>query len=334
MTFSRLTVALSAAALFSLTACGGESLEEEANPDTDVDTSSESGSTSEGAPSSDGESTDKGALTISGQSFTEAAVMAAMYEQVLDNAGYDVSTKLVETRDVYVQQLTDGGVDVVPDYLAGMADYLNTVENGEDAKPITSNDATASLEALEPLAEASGITMLEPSEATSQNAFFVTKDFSEENSVSTLSDLAEVGPIKLAAAPDCVGRDDCEKGLKGVYGIDITEVVPLGYGTAQTKEAVLNGEVEVGQTGTTDGTLEAQDLVLLEDDEGIQPAQNLLPAVNSEFLADNPDVEDVLNELSSTLTTEDLGTLNAQVDVERMEVSDVAQTYLEEKGLL
>ncbi|MEJ7743620.1 MAG: glycine betaine ABC transporter substrate-binding protein [Nocardioidaceae bacterium] len=139
--------------------------------------------------------------------------------------------------------------------------------------------------------------------------------------------------MKLAAAPDCVGRDDCEKGLKGVYGIDITEVVPLGYGTAQTKDAVLNGEVELGQTGTTDGTLEAQDLVLLEDDEGIQPAQNLIPAVNSDFLADNPDVEDVLNELSSTLTTEDLGTLNAQVDVERMEVSDVAQTYLEEKGL-
>ncbi len=315
----RLTLALGTAVLLALTGCGGDSLE------GDGDASD---------PSDTGGSADKGALTLSGQSFTEAAVMAAMYEQVLENAGYDVTTKLVETRDVYVKQMSAGKVDVVPDYLAGMADYLNTLENGEDAEPITSNDAAASLEALAPLAESSGITMLEPSEANSQNAFFVTKEFSDDNSVTTLSDLAGAGPIKLAAAPDCVGRDDCEKGLTEVYGIDVTEVVPLGYGTAQTKDAVINGEVEVGQTGTTDGTLEAQDLVLLDDDQGIQPAQNLLPAVNSEFLADNPEVEEVLNELSATLTTEDLGQLNAQVDVERMEASEVATAYLEGKGLL
>ena len=46
--------------------------------------------------------------------------------------------------------------------------------------------------------------------------------------------------------------------------------------------------------------------MILEDDKGIQPAQNLIPAVNSDFLKDNPDIEDVLNELSQTLTTEDL----------------------------
>jgi osmoprotectant transport system substrate-binding protein len=311
MRLRRLTLALTTASVLALAACGGDSLE------------------------GDGDgSGDKGALTLSGQSFTEAAVMAAMYEQVLENAGYDVTTKLVETRDVYVKQLTEGKVDVVPDYLAGIADYLNIVENGEDAEPITSNDAQESLGALEPLAESSGITMLEPSDATSQNAFFVTEEFADENSVATLSDLADVGPVKLAAAPDCVGRDDCEKGLTEVYGIDITEVVPLGFGTAQTKEAVLDGEVEVGQTGTTDGTLADQGLVLLEDDQGIQPAQNLIPAVNSAFLADHPDIEDVLNELSSTLTTEDLGQLNAQVDVERMQPAEAAKAYLEDKGLI
>ncbi|MEJ7743904.1 MAG: ABC transporter substrate-binding protein [Nocardioidaceae bacterium] len=311
----RLAVAASAVTLLTLSACGG-------------------GDSLEGSDNSASQTSDQGSLTLSGQSFTEAAVMAAMYEQVLVDAGYDVTSKLVETRDVYVKQMSDGKVDVAPDYLAGIADFLNIQQNGEDAEPITSNDTQESLTALEPLAEAAGITMLEPSEATSQNAFFVTKAYADENSVTTLSDLAEVGPIKLAAAPDCVGRDDCEKGLKGVYGIDITEVVPLGYASAQTKDAVINGEVELGQTGTTDGTLEAQDLVLLEDDMGIQPAQNLVPAVNSEFLQAHPDIEAALNELSSTLTTEDLANLNAKVDVERQDTSDVAAEYLQEKGLI
>lgn len=326
-----LTLVAALAALSVSAACGGESLEESGGSDSD-----DNGSTSESDDAgSDGGPEDKGELVLSGQNFTEMQVMAAMYELVLEDAGYDVTPKLVETRDVYLKQMSDGAVDVVPEYVAGIADYLNTEQNGPDAEPITSNDPQESLQALEPLAEKAGITMLEPSEATDQNAFFVTQEFAAENDLTTLSDLAELGePIKLAAAPDCVGRDDCQKGLEGVYGIEISEVVPLGFGGAPTKDAVIEGEVELGQTGTTDGTLEAQGLVLLEDDQGIQPAQNLIPAVNSEFLDANADVADVLNEVSGTLTTEDLAELNVQVDVNREKPEDVAQAYLEEQGLL
>ena len=75
-------------------------------------------------------------------------------------------------------------------------------------------------------------------------------------------------------------------------------------------------------------------LVLLEDDKGIQPAQNLTPAVNADFLADNPDLEDVFNELSAALTTEDLAAMNVKVDLERQKPEDVAKAFLEDKGLI
>ena len=55
---------------------------------------------------------------------------------------------------------------------------------------------------------------------------------------------------------------------------------------------MIDGEAQLGQTGTLDGTLDDQGLVLLEDDRGIQPAQNLVPAVSTEFLDEHPDVED------------------------------------------
>ena len=277
---------------------------------------------------------DKGSLTLGGQDFTEMKIMAAMYEQVLSNAGYDVDTKLVTTRDIYVPELKKGNVDVVPDYLAGMADFLNATVNGEDAKPITSNDPTETLDALTPIAEQEGISMLEPSEATDQNAFFVTKKFADENDLTTLSDLAALGkPVKLAAAEDCEGRSDCEGGLKDVYGLDVTEVIPLGFGSPQTKEAVKKDEAQLGLTGTTDGSLEQDGLVLLEDDKGIQPAQNLIPAVNSDFLKDNPDVAEVLNALSAALTTDALAEMNAKVDLERQKPEDVAADFLSENGL-
>ncbi len=272
---------------------------------------------------------------LGGQDFTEMQIMASMYEQVLSNAGYDVTTKLVTTRDVYAGQLSKGKVDVVPDYLAGMTDYLNTVANGDDAETVSTNDPDATLAALKPLAADAGISMLEPSQATDQNAFIVTQDFADENNLTTLSDMAALGdPIKLAAPADCEGRSDCEAGLTNVYGFTIDDIVPLDFGSAQLKDAVTNGEVDLGETGTTDGSLDQQGLVILEDDKGIQPAQNLIPAVNSDFLKDNPDIEGVLNELSQTLTTDDLATMNAQVDLERQKPEDVAQQFLQDNGLL
>ena len=60
-------------------------------------------------------------------------VMAAIYQQLLENEGYTVETKLVTTRDVYLPELSNGNVDIVPDYLAGITDFLNTEKNGPDA---------------------------------------------------------------------------------------------------------------------------------------------------------------------------------------------------------
>ena len=307
-----------AAVLLATAACGGDSLEDSGSDNGDG-----------------GGSADKGSVVVGGQDFTEMHVMAAIYQQLLENEGYTVETKLVTTRDVYLPELSNGNVDIVPDYLAGITDFLNTEKNGPDADVVSSNDVDATLAALEPLAEEQGISILPPSDATDQNAFFVTQEAADANDLETLSDLAALGkPIKLGAPPDCEGRADCEGGLTEVYGFDITEIVPLDFGSSQVKDAVANGEVDLGETGTTDASLADLGLVLLEDDKGIQPAQNLTPAVNADFLADNPDLEDLFNELSAALTTEDLADMNLKVDLERQKPEDVAAQFLEDKGLL
>ena len=276
---------------------------------------------------------DKGDVTISGQSFDEAVLVASMYQLLLENEGYTVEQKLVKSRDQYLGELTKGNVDVVPEYTGGIVDLLNTLENGADADPLTTPDAQQSIDAAQSLLEKNKITLLDPSEATDTNAFFVTQDYADKNGVTKLSDL-EGKSITLAAAPDCEGRTDCEGGLTDVYGIKVTKVIPTGFGGAATYKSVTDGESQLGLTATTDGSLEEQGLVLLEDDKEIQPAQNLVPAINSDWLADNEDVEGVLDELMSTLTTEDLAELNNRVSVEREKAADVAQDYLTEKGLL
>jgi osmoprotectant transport system substrate-binding protein len=310
-----LTTALAVAALGLATACAGDDLP-----------------TDEAQAGSDGGARPTGEVTLATQNFPEANLLAAMYEAVLSDADYDVTVNAVDTRDVYMPQIP-GDVDVVPEYLGGVAEYLNQAQNGPEAEPLTTGDPEETLENVQPLLEEESLELLELSEATSQNAYFVTREFAEQNDVQALSDL-EGRSVVLAAAPDCEGRADCEAGLEEVYGIEVTKVLPLGFASPQTYQAVLSGEAQVGQTGTLDGTLEEQGLVLLEDDRDIQPAQNLVPLVAKGFLDHNPTVSQPLNDLMAALDNDTLAQLLVRVTVDRETPEAVAEDFLAEEGLI
>ncbi len=314
MTRRRSMAAVLSASILLLGACAGDDLAEEPPED---ETTSEGGG---------------GEVSISGQAFPEAELVASMYDLLLTDAGYTTDVKLVDTRDVYMQQFP-GSIDVVPEYVGGIVDFLNITANGAKADPLTTDVAGESIDSAQDLLDQQGITLLEPSAATDTNAFFVTQEFSESEGVTALSDLQGMS-VTLAAAPDCDGRPDCAGGLEDVYGIEIEEILPLGFASDQTYQAVIDGEAELGLTSTTDGTLGSQGLVLLEDDQSIQPAQNLVPAVSTEFLEEHPDVEEPLNALMAALTTENLTELNGRVAVDREQPEDVARDFLESEGLL
>ena len=133
---------------------------------------------------------DKGSVKISGQDFGEVQIVSAMYQQLLEAEGYDVTVQLVGTRDVY---MADGqfpeSIQLVPEYVGGIVDFLNTTANGPDAEPLTTPDAEESIGAASSLLEERGITLLDPSAAVDTNAFFVTQEFSQSEGVTKLSDL-------------------------------------------------------------------------------------------------------------------------------------------------
>lgn len=275
-----------------------------------------------------------GELTVGGANFTEMNIMQEMYKLLLEKAGYTVDIKTAENREIYEPALESGEIDVIPEYAATMAEFLNRKQNGPDAAPIATNDPQETVEAMRPLAEELGLLVLEPAEAADQNGFAVSQAFAEENDLRTLSDLAALGrPLVLAAVEECPERPFCQPGLEQTYGLQISEIKPLGFSSPQTKEAVRRGDADLGLVGTTDGTLDAFELVLLEDDRGLQLADNLVPVVNAESAGDEA-IADALNALAPVLTTADLARLNAQVDAERQKAADVARAYLEDKGLL
>ncbi|MFG3407678.1 glycine betaine ABC transporter substrate-binding protein [Streptomyces sp. NPDC048142] len=302
----------------SLAACGGDSLEKEKD--------------GSGSSAGDGK---KGSLVVGSASFTESKVLAELYAQILGDAGYSTSITTVKNRELYEPSLEKGEIDVVPEYAATLAEFLNAKVNGAgkaQAEPVASGDVEATVTALRGLATPLGLTVLPAGKAVDQNAFAVSKEFAEKNNLKTLSDLGKSKlKVKIAAGDECEVRPFCAPGLKETYGIDVTGIDPKGVGTPQSKQAVRDGKVQLVLTTTTDAVLDG--LVFLEDDKNLQNADNVLPVLNAKD-AGAPEIADALGRITAALTTEDLAELNRKVDAERAKPADVAKEYLESNGLI
>jgi len=287
------------------------------------------------ACSSDDNSGDQIEVVIATTNFSETKILANMYEQVLEATGIQASIKELTTREVIFPALSSGDVQVTPEYLGTLTEYLNKQINGTDAEQLASGDADATLAAAQPLANEKNVTLLTPAAAQDQNAFAVTAQFAEANNLTSLSDLAAYSkdnPITLGGPPECPERPFCQPGLEETYGINIGSFSPLDAGGPLTIQALTQGTVDVGLVFSSSGSVAANDLVLLTDDKQLQTADNVVPAVHTPTLTD--DLEAALNGVSDVLTTEDLQALNLQVDVDRKDPQDVAIAYLKDKGLI
>jgi len=312
-----LTTTVTALALATLAACGG-------------------GSSGGSAPSSGGNGGGaSGSLTVGAAGFTESNLLAQMYADLLEKAGFTVNVKTVASQEVFQSSLEKGDIAVVPEYAATYANSMQTAVTGTQTPDAASPDLDTTVANLEKYLPKKGLTHLDPAQAVDQNAFAVTKDFASKHNLTTLTDLGKSGiTVKLAAPAECPTRPFCQPGLEKTYNIKISGITPLAFDSVPLKQAVKTGKVQLGLVATTDATLGDFGLVVLADDKKLQNADNLIPIVNKATLDKHPQIADAINPLASVLTTEDLANLNNQVDGERKTVEDVAKAYLQDKGLL
>lgn len=331
------TLALPLVFLLLLTACAssdGDPLaegtsEESAEATSEEESTSEEGSESEEA--SEDESApaegEGGPITVGSANFPEQLILASMYAQVLENAGIEVEERPnLGNREIVYPAIESGEIDLLPEYTGALATFVG---GGEEPEDISTEGLIASLE--ESLPEE--LVLLEPSDAQDQDGSAVTQETADEFGLTTLSDLAEVCDQLVAGGPP---EEETRRvglpGLEEVYGCTFQEFRPLDAGGPLTTEALNSGQIDVGRVFTTQGVIEEFGWVVLEDDQGLVPAENIIPLIRSEVLTD--DVESVLNELSAALTTEDLTALNKRVEIDQEDPADVAQEFLEEAGLL
>ena len=270
----------------------------------------------------------KGDITVGvSGAFAENQIVAEMYAQVLEDAGYNVDRQLdIGARDVSQSALASGEIDVVPEYLTSLLLFLDKdAEAGSDPK--------ANADKISELIENDELVLLEPSEANDTNAIVVTEKTAGERNREKVSDLAAIaGELTFGGPPECPERPLCQIGLKDTYGINFKEFKALDVGGPLTVAALEGGEIDVALLFSTSSSIKAKNFVLLEDDKGLQAAENITPLLREEV--STSEVEELLNSVSEKLTTENITELNARVEIDKEEPEDVAKEFLEDEGLI
>ena len=259
--------------------------------------------------------------------FAENQLVAEMYAQVLEHAGYTVERELdLRSREVSQSALESGQIDLKPEYLSSLLLFLDS-DAQASSDPI---DVTRQVgERLRP----KGITMLRPSPAQDTNQFVANAKTAQAFNLTTLSSLAAVADrLTIGAPPECPLRPFCLPGLRDVYGILFEDFEPLDAGGPQTVAALRSDEVQIGLMFSTDPSIEANGFVPLLDDEHLQDAENITPVIRTEKL--NDEVRRLLDAVSARLSSDTVTELVGKVVIDGQDVAAVAKAFLATNGLL
>ena len=260
-------------------------------------------------------------IVVGSQEYYSNEIIAEIYAQALENAGFAVERQFnIGQRDVYIPALEDGEVQLFPEYSGNLLQFFDPETTAR-----TADDVYAAL----PDALPEGLTVLDQSTASDQDSYTVTAAFAEENDLTTIADLATVSvPLVLGGPPELADRPYGPTGLEEVYGVTLSEFKGTG---PTTVDELVAGTVNIANVYTADPLIQTQNLVVLEDPEGLFLASNVVPVVSSD-IAD--EIADVIDPISAALTPEDLVALNVQSTVDQQSPEDIASAWLEENGLL
>jgi osmoprotectant transport system substrate-binding protein len=263
-------------------------------------------------------------IVVGSANFTESEILAEVYAAALRGKGIDATTKTrIGSREVYLQALKDGSIDLVPEYTGNLLQYVDPNNPARTADEI---------EKALPTALGSDMAILKPSAATDQDVYVVTKKRAEADNLVSLRDLSgATADWTLGGPSELESRPYGPQGLKAVYNVTFKQFKAYNSQAVKIKD-LQDDKIQVATFFTTDAALASDEFVQLADPEMMILPQNLVPLTTPE-LAKNETAVAAINAVQAALTTSELLALNRSVDSDHRSAADVAKDWLTSKGL-
>jgi len=286
-------------------------------------------------------------VTVGNKNFTEQYIIGEMMKQLLEDRGFDVSLVADLSSTSLRVGMESGDIDICADYTGtGWMTHL-----GNEYVAGTDNNDLYQL--MKDADEANGFIWLDPIWNNNTYALASWPEFVEENDLETLSDLAAFyeeneGKIKTFIDFEFSTRPDGLPALEQHYGFEVADGSILTGIPGASLLGLENRQCEVAMVFGTDAAIAKNGWHVYADDQSFFPPYDLTPYVGEDVLDENPEIEDILNELvatfpgggeSATAQIVSAGQqvwqeLNAKVDIDKMEPDEVAHEYLVEHGLI
>ena len=313
--------AVAAAAGTLLPACGSSST---------ASTSSGGGSTGPCAITNTS-STDGGgaSLKIGAKSFTEEKLLAAITKIELGKHNFTIDDSTEAADPAIGQAIASNQIQMLWQYTGTElgAQYLN-------ASTIPTNLDQAFNQVAQ-LDAAKGLCWTSETKFDDTNGIGVrsadTSKFGTTLSSFTAY-LQQHTDVKICIASEFRTRSDGLPGLANTYGSVWANYPGLTDVTQGGESVLANKQCDAAEVYTTDAALAADNLVALQDDKTLFPADNAGLIVRADVLAAHPAIANLMAPIAAKLTTDVMVGLNKKVDVDGMSVTDVATAWLSQNG--
>jgi len=267
-------------------------------------------------------------VKVGSKDFTEAFIIGEMYALALEKAGIPVERKLnLGGTPVAQAALQSGEIDLYPEYTGtGLLTILKE-QTLSDPKQVYDKVAAGYKEKYK-------LVWLDPAPMNNTQALAMTKARAEKLGIKSFSDLVtQASGLTMVGPPEFEVREDGLPGIKQKYGnFQLKEYKAVDSGLRY--KALTDGEADVAVAFSTDGEINAFNLVLLEDDKQLFPPYQVAPVVRQQTLDANPKVATALNAIAPKLTNETMQKLNFEVSGNKREPAEVAKEFMTQQGLL
>jgi osmoprotectant transport system substrate-binding protein len=278
-------------------------------------------------------------VVVSSKIDTEGGVLGNIILQVLEANDIPVENRIqLGGTPIVREAIIAGEIDIYPEYTGNAAFFFDRAD-----EPLWNDAASAYDEAKALDLEANQIVWLTPSPANNTWGVAIRSDIAEANNLTTFSEfgayVAGGGDVVLAASAEFVNSPAALPKFQEVYGFTLSpdQLITLSGGdTAATIAAAAQqtSGANAAMVYGTDGGISAAGLVVLEDNEGVQPVYQPTPIIRQETLTEYPQIEELLAPIFESLTLETLQELNGRVQVGGESAEAVATDYLTTNGFL
>ncbi len=261
-------------------------------------------------------------LTIASKSFTESIILGEIVAQHLESKGLTVDRKLnLGGTFICHQALINGQADVY-------VEYTGTAHAAILELP-TERDQAVVRQQLDSIYRVNwDLEWTEPLGFNNTFAMLVRGADARERNLRSYSDLSALAHVwKPGFGYEFVERADGYPGLTETYGFRFV-AAPAVMDLGLTYRALADGQVDVIAGNSTDGQIEALDLVHLRDDLEYFPRYDAAPVVRRAALDEHPAIRAALLELGGTIDDATMRRLNFLVDAERQPIREVAAQFL------